>query len=191
MNNVEQKINQKVKIINLFDQTTQGTLIAFSDDHTVVVLKATGNGKGDKENCKFMNAAFIKSIEVLSPVPKKSQHNSNVWVKPPSISIAEIKNELRSALSEQSKPKNQTNSKVSPIARKIFQKFVLKFGSKNVRWEGSANIILFDEIKLSKPYTLGKSGNITKITSNSNALPKVEAILKEFWLETNDSKKGG
>ncbi|KAK6201207.1 uncharacterized protein RJT21DRAFT_33584 [Scheffersomyces amazonensis] len=83
-------------------------------------------------------------------------------------------------------------SKTSSIATKVYNKFVKKYGEENVTWSGgSHNIIIFNEVKLTKPYTLGNKSIHKLSKSNSKHFEEIQDTLKEFWLEVDNEKRGG
>lgn len=193
MINLEQSINLKVKVTTLLDQSITGTVYACSTSHELLALKVTHNGKNNvNETFRFINTAFIKSIQVLPPFPKKNQSfNSKNSTNLFNIPVKDLEQNLESSVANYKNNQIINNPKATPIAVRIFEKLFKKYGAGKVKWQGSDNIVLFDEIKLSKPYTLGKSGNISKLVENSSAMNTVEKDLKEFWLEADNEKRGG
>lgn len=192
MNNLDQIINLKVKVTTLLDQSITGTIYAYSPSNELLALR-TGSGKNNvkPETFRFINTAFIKTIQVLPPFPKKNQnphHKNSTNVE--RVPINEIEANLNDSIKNYKNSLLINNPKASPIAIKIFEKFFKLYGVDNVKWQGS-DIILFDEIRLAKPYTLGKSGNIVKLDENSKAMNMVEDVLKEIWLEVDNEKRGG
>lgn len=193
MNSLEQIINLKVKVTTLLDQSITGTIYTCSPTHELLALKTSNNGKNNvkPETFRFINTAFIKSIQVLPPFPKKKQnlrHKNSTNIA--RIPINKIESDLNDSIQNYKNSLLINNPKASPIAIKIFEKFFRLYGADSVKWKGS-DIILFDEIKLAKPYTLGKSGNIVKLDQNSKAMNMVEDVLKEIWLEVDNEKRGG
>lgn len=193
MNNLDQIINLKVKVTTLLDQSITGTIYAYSPSNELLALKISGSGKNNvkPETFRFINTAFIKTIQVLPPFPKKSQHvhckSSKTVTKVP---ISEIEANLNDSIVNYKTNILINNPKASPIAIKIFEKFFKLYGAENVKWQGS-DIVLFNEIRLAKPYTLGKSGNIIKLDEKSKAMNMVEDVLREIWLEVDNEKRGG
>ncbi|KAK6454258.1 anticodon-binding domain-containing protein [Scheffersomyces xylosifermentans] len=176
-----------------------------------------GKKQGQGDTYRIINTAFIKSIQVLPPFPAKSgngnnsnnsnssnsSNNQNKYQVPlTNVSIKELESYLQESIKKyredsaaESNSKDQESSphksKASPIATKLFEKFSKLYGPENVSWSGSDNIVIFKEIKLSKPYTLGKSGNIHKLKDNTKRLDEVQRGLKQFWLEVDNEKRGG
>lgn len=174
-------VNAKVKVITLLDQAIQGYIYACSSSQALLALRITNNtGKSPQikpETYRVLNTTFIKTIQVVTPAPKK---NGKLQVQPYYILIEEIE----AALVDSGKRPVK-----SAIANRIFAKFVKKLGSENVKWDGN-DIILLNEIKSSRPYTLAK-GNISQLTTNSKHLEPVQKALKEIWLELDSEKRGG
>ncbi|KAG7660598.1 uncharacterized protein J8A68_005864 [[Candida] subhashii] len=76
------------------------------------------------------------------------------------------------------------------IAFRVYDRLAKVFGRENVElFKG--DITLFDsEIKITPPYTLGKS-NVHKLKPDSIHLDSLQLALKQFWLEIDQEKKGG
>lgn len=193
MNNLDQIVNLKVKVTTLLDQSITGTIYACSSTHELLALKTSNNGKhGMKpETFRFINTAFIKTIQVLQPFPKKNQfinHKNNTHLN--TIPIKDIQTNLKDSIENYKNSILINNPKASAMAIKIFEKFFKLYGSDNVKWQGDS-IILFDEIKIMKPYTPGITGSIIKLDENTKATTMVENVLKEIWLEVDNEKRGG
>lgn len=173
--------NAKVKVTTLLDLAITGSIYACSSSQELLALRITNNtGKGTQikpETYRIINTAFIKSIQVVAPLPKKNGKPSGPT--PSYILIEEIEAALDSSVK---KPK-------TPIASRIYSKLSEKLGSDNVKWKGN-DIVLFGEIKASRPYTLAK-GNLSQLTANSHHLEPVPKALKEIWLELDSEKRGG
>lgn len=186
MNSLEQPVGLKVKVTTTLDQSITGHIYACSSSFKIIALKTSNNSGKNHHNSKssiykLINTEFIKLIQVLPPNTFNKQKK---LFHPYEISIKDIEHMLiRSG--------EESNPKASIIATKIFSKFLSKFGYVNVSWQsGSDNIILFNEIKSSKPYTLAR-GNLVKLKSESKNLEIVQNTLKEFWLEIDNEKRGG
>lgn len=195
MNHLDQINNLKVKITTLLDESITGVVYACSSSHSVLALRVSSNtGKNIQnqkaETYRFFNAQFIKSMQLISPLPKKQGKNTNQNLAPIyPISIKEIEAKLEKSLQPPNGNPKQARPNAPPIAIRLFETFSKKYGLKNVQWKGS-DIILFNEIKSSKPYTLSK-GNLTELTKGSKYLPDVQKTLKEIWLELDNEKRGG
>ncbi|KAK6461632.1 hypothetical protein DFJ63DRAFT_186264 [Scheffersomyces coipomensis] len=88
---------------------------------------------------------------------------------------------------------HKSPSKASVIATKLFDKLCKLYGVENIKWSGPGanNIIIFDEIKLSKPYTLGNKSIHKLNKSDSKYYNDIQTILKQFWLDVDNEKRGG
>ncbi|EGW30029.1 uncharacterized protein SPAPADRAFT_63648 [Spathaspora passalidarum NRRL Y-27907] len=89
-------------------------------------------------------------------------------------------------------PRTQShNSSPQPIAHRLYDKFVKLYGKDKVKYSHNQHdIILFEEIKISKPFTLSKS-NFHKFKQDSTHVDSVQRALKQFWLEVDNEKRGG
>lgn len=221
MNNLEQAINLKVKVTTLLDQPTTGHIYAYSSVHEVLTLRLTNNyvknSQNKNESYKFINTAFIKTIQVLPPFPRRinspppatqastssaainSKLNSNSPPPAPAspqltqLSINELESLLNKSVAQYKEMVSISQShNASNIAVMLFEKLYSNFGG-NVKWGPYGSIIVEDEIKIAKPY-LAKSGTISKVNSNSGdskKLDKVFEIVKEYWQTIENDKIGG
>lgn len=203
MNSLDQIVNLKVKVTTLLDQSITATVFAFSPSQEILALKVESNNGGKNgspkpEVFKIVNTAFIKSLQVLPPFPKKGQKVSNKDgnQKFSKVDIKRLELDLNQAIAHYSTPvepevpKVTKKNEASPLASKIFKKLSLKFGKENVRWHGNESIIIFKEIIVSRPYALNKISNLKK-TLNSKQIEDVRNTLREIWLEVDNSKRGG
>lgn len=115
MNNLDQLINLKVKITNLLDETTTATIYAVSPSHEVLALRISppNGGKGAKlDQMKIINTAFIKSLQVLPPFPKKGHKPYNVYhPKFARIDLKKFETDLDKAVDQyKTLPKPQTQA---------------------------------------------------------------------------------
>ncbi|RLV91173.1 hypothetical protein JA1_004046 [Spathaspora sp. JA1] len=200
INNLEQIINLKVKITTLLDQTIIGYIYSFSSSYEVLSLRIPEK----KDIYRIINTSFIKSIQVLPPFPnKKSTSNkyNNLVLNPIDINkldeflqskIIEYKVEPVSVSTSSSVSTANTGSKKSPpIVHRLYDKFVKLYGKDKVRYNSNQHdIIIFEEIKISKPFTLNKS-NFHKLKVDSIHGDSVYRALKQFWLEVDNEKRGG
>ncbi|KAG2736093.1 hypothetical protein G9P44_000183 [Scheffersomyces stipitis] len=216
----DQIVRLRAKITTLLDQSITGYVHSFSSSNQVIALRIDHKGKKSStgDTYRIINTAFIKSIQILPPFPKKAGNNSNTsssttnsnnhnshnshnqHTQAISVSIEDLETHLQECIANfkpnQDLLANKENepshhSRASPIAIKLYEKFVKLYGPENIQWSGSDNIVIFKEIKLSKPYTLGKSGNIHKLKDNCKHLDEVQRVLKQFWLEVDNEKRGG
>lgn len=223
MNNLDQLINLKVKITNLLDETTTATIYAVNPSHEVLALRISppNGGKGAKlDQMKIINTAFIKSLQVLPPFPKKGHKPYNVYhpkfaridlkifesdldkavdqykISPKPQTQAQRKSEThshkKSELKSELKSEPQASKKTEaiPMAIKIFNKLSFKLGKENVQWTGNEAIVLFKDIYIVRPYALNRISRNPKSKGPSH-LMEVKAALKESWLEVDSAKRGG
>lgn len=211
MINIDQAVNLKVKVTTLLDQPTTGYIYAYSPVHEILTLRLTNNylkssDSDRKENYKFINTAFIKTIQVLAPFPKKisSPNGSNSGSKSPSpappspqlvqLSINELETSLNKAVAQHKEMLSVSqNRQVSSTATLLFEKLYTSFNGNVVWGANNESIIVNDEVKILKPY-LAKSGSITKINNNVNNnqnLDRVFQIVKEFWQNIENDRIGG
>lgn len=201
MNNLDQLINLKVKITNLLDETTTATIYAVNPSHEVLALKISPtnkNGGAKHDQIKIINTAFIKSLQVLPPFPKKGHKPANIHVpKLTKVDVGKFEagldkavNQYRSTPGGQSHPGNHKRTEASPLASKIFNKLSSKLGKENVQWNGNETILAFKEIAISRPYALNKVSNSRK-SQGSKHLNDVKSALRESWLEVDNAKRGG
>ncbi|ODV77146.1 uncharacterized protein CANTADRAFT_23969 [Suhomyces tanzawaensis NRRL Y-17324] len=187
-----QAVNTKVKVTTLLDQTITGYIYTFSSSNEVLALKVL-NHEAKKANPKsdtyrIINTSFIKSIQVLPPYPKKGNNsnviNKHMQVNYSNILIPELERSLNAAIQNYKPAPKPEHNNSNHITNKLFDKLKNKFGAAQVKKAGN-DIILFNEIKLSKPYTLAK------LTGTSTHTPEIQKALKEFWLEDTNEKRGG
>lgn len=77
------------------------------------------------------------------------------------------------------------------IGNRLNEKLCKLYGKENVKYNNHNEFNLFNnEIKLTKPFTLGKA-NIHKLKENASHLESIQRALKQFWLEIDLEKKGG
>ncbi|SGZ50752.1 CIC11C00000000152 [Sungouiella intermedia] len=202
MNNLDQVINLKVKITNLLDESIVATIYAFNPGQEVLVLKVSpsggarnGPGSSKLEQYKIINTAFIKSLQVMPPFPKKGQKPYTGFnQRLAKVDISKLEADLNRAISQhrnhkvelQTTKKNET----SPLAAKIFDKMSQKFGKENIHWHGNESILAFKEIVISRPYALNKISNFKK-SQASKHMDEVRSALREIWLEVDNAKRGG
>ncbi|ABN64480.1 predicted protein [Scheffersomyces stipitis CBS 6054] len=183
----DQIVRLRAKITTLLDQSITGYVHSFSSSNQVIALRIDHKGKKSStgDTYRIINTAFIKSIQILPPFPKKAEDLETHLQE----CIANFKPNQDLLANKENEPSH--HSRASPIAIKLYEKFVKLYGPENIQWSGSDNIVIFKEIKLSKPYTLGKSGNIHKLKDNCKHLDEVQRVLKQFWLEVDNEKRGG
>ncbi|RKP29022.1 hypothetical protein METBISCDRAFT_19661 [Metschnikowia bicuspidata] len=187
MNSLDQAINQKVEVITLLDETIVGTIYAFSPRQHVLALRMPSD---DKDLFRIINSSFIKSIALAGPIAKgtrpesASGHGSSSTSPPTSLPTAASsrRNSHASVAPKKSDP--------SPLALKVFDKLVDKFGRENVLLQNNDSVLLFKEVIITKPYAVNRISN-SKKTQSSKHLDKVKTALREIWLLGNDSKQGG
>lgn len=203
MNSLDQLVNLKVKITNLLDESTVATIYAFNSSQEVLALKVSSssgqkNGSAKLDEFKIINTAFIKSLQVMPPFPKKGQKIPHGYEKKlTKIDIQKYEAELNRAISqhqnssvERSNTTTSKKSEASPLASKIFDKLSNKLGKENVQWHGNETILAFKEIIISRPYALNRISN-SKKSQASKHIDEVRSALREIWLEVDNSKRGG
>ncbi|GEQ72159.1 hypothetical protein JCM33374_g5845 [Metschnikowia sp. JCM 33374] len=214
MNSLDQIVNLKVRITNLLDESISGTIYAFSTKQKVLALKVTHQPTGKSpspqdDSFRIINTAFIKSINVLPPFPKKNSRPSEFPSNVPKIDVKQLEHTLNKMLESANKiPEVQASQRAnSPatgkfpntshkkadtgtLASKVFERLSSKLGKENVQWQGNDSILLFKEVSVSKPYALNKISN-SKRTQSSKYLEKARVALREAWLEDDNSKRGG
>lgn len=203
MNHPDQLMNLKVKITNLLDQSLTATIYGFSSNHDVLALKVTspaGNrSNGPKRDVfKIVNTSFIKSLQVLLPIPKKGQsplpHLTKVDINSLQSKLNKIvdNRKHKSSLHHASDEKHLTpkRTEISPLALKIFNRLSSKLGAENVEWHGNESILVFKEIVVSKPFALNKISQ-SKKSQSSKHINTLKIALRDTWLEVDNNKRGG
>ncbi|CAK7905857.1 hypothetical protein CAAN1_14S03048 [[Candida] anglica] len=192
MNSIEQALDLKVKISTLLDQSHTGYIYAYSPVHELLTLRITNHSTNKivkPESYKFINTAFIKTIQVLAPFPKKNgpinhhnKHQSHSPSPPPpqsqptSLSINELETKLNRAVADYKVMLSKShNPKASSTAVMLYEKLYLSFDS--VTWQNEC-IIVSNQIKISRPYS---AKSCTKLQTDSKILDKVQLAIKEFW----------
>lgn len=205
--NFEQIINLKVRITNLLDQIIIGQIYTYSSSNEVIILKTIDKKEGPS-TYRIINTSFIKSIQVLPPFNKKNLSNQKDNSAFPKITVDDLKKNLefqisnynpesvtgQEAAKQESSQSSQSSGK-SNIPTLLFNKLVKLYGEKNVRFNGNGKqneIIVYEEIKIIKPFTNNKS-NIQLMRDNGSKkhLDSVQRALKQFWLEIDNEKRGG
>lgn len=191
MNKIEQASNSKVKITTLLDQTTTGTIFAIASNQQLIVLKVKSTKNGEL-TYKFINSAFIKSIQVLPPFPTKKNGYNSLKNQPTLhyISIEELDRLLNKALKAKPVKVSNPQPRQKLVSSRIQRQLAEAFGKTNVRWDND-KIIVKEKIKVSHPFTLGKNNIVPLVPSAKEDLSKVLAVVKEFWLTLDNEKKGG
>lgn len=208
MNSLDQAINQKVEVITLLDETIVGTIYSFSPRQHVLALRMPSD---DKDVFRIINSSFIKSIALAGPISKVTRPES---FKGKPVDLRKLEQRLKQAVdrasghgsSSTSPPTSlptaassrrnlhasvaPKKSDPSPLALKVFDKLVNKFGRENVLLQNNDSVLLFKEVIITKPYAVNRISN-SKKTQSSKHLDKVKTALREIWLLCNDSKQGG
>lgn len=205
--NFEQIINLKVRITNLLDQIIIGQIYTYSSSNEVIILKTIDKKEGPS-TYRIINTSFIKSIQVLPPFNKKNLSNQKDNSVFPKITVDDLKKNLEFQISnynpesvtsqeaaKQGSSQSSQSSGKSNIPTLLFNKLVKLYGEKNVRFNGNGKqneIIVYEEIKIIKPFTNNKS-NIQLMRDNGSKkhLDSVQRALKQFWLEIDNEKRGG
>lgn len=205
--NFEQIINLKVRITNLLDQIIIGQIYTYSSSNEVIILKTIDKKEGPS-TYRIINTSFIKSIQVLPPFNKKNLSNQKDNSAFPKITVDDLKKNLEFQISnynpesvtsqeaaKQGSSQSSQSSGKSNIPTLLFNKLVKLYGEKNVRFNGNGKqneIIVYEEIKIIKPFTNNKS-NIQLMRDNGSKkhLDSVQRALKQFWLEIDNEKRGG
>lgn len=205
--NFEQIINLKVRITNLLDQIIIGQIYTYSSSNEVIILKTIDKKEGPS-TYRIINTSFIKSIQVLPPFNKKNLSNQKDNSVLPKITVDDLKKNLEFQISnynpesvtsqeaaKQGSSQSSQSSGKSNIPNLLFNKLVKLYGEKNVRFNGNGKqneIIVYEEIKIIKPFTNNKS-NIQLMRDNGSKkhLDSVQRALKQFWLEIDNEKRGG
>lgn len=205
--NFEQIINLKVRITNLLDQIIIGQIYTYSSSNEVIILKTIDKKEGPS-TYRIINTSFIKSIQVLPPFNKKNLSNQKDNSVLPKITVDDLKKNLDFQISnynpesvtsqeaaKQGSSQSSQSSGKSNIPNLLFNKLVKLYGEKNVRFNGNGKqneIIVYEEIKIIKPFTNNKS-NIQLMRDNGSKkhLDSVQRALKQFWLEIDNEKRGG
>lgn len=193
MNKLEQATNLKVKITTVLDQTTTGSIYATASNQQVIALK-TKSSKSGNQSFKFINTAFIKSIQVLPPFPSKKSGFNNLKIQPSphELSISDLEASWKRALEEEPvRPNGDGGPKErKAIGSRVFRHLSEAFGKKSVRWDHD-KIVINDKISVSRPYTLGKNNVVSLVPNAGDELSKVRTAIREFWLALDSEKRGG
>ncbi|KAI5959762.1 uncharacterized protein KGF55_004994 [Candida pseudojiufengensis] len=100
-------------------------------------------------------------------------------------------NNQHETIKSNSNPTDGTLNQNKSIALKLYHKLSEKLGVKNVKINSKQNeIIVYKDIKITKPFT-NTSKNIIILNKNSKYLLQFQKILKQFWLDIDNEKKGG
>ncbi|KAI5950345.1 hypothetical protein KGF54_005162 [Candida jiufengensis] len=135
-----------------------------------------------------------KSSQSISSPQKHPQHNDNTTTTAttdPSKTNTQhnITTTTNTKTAKSSSPHPQSNNQT--IALKLNKKFKEKFGDKNVKINPKqTEITIFKDIKITKPFT-NTSKNILILNKSSKHLIPFQKILKQFWLDIDNEKKGG
>lgn len=193
MNSLDQALNLKVKITTtVSDLPISGSIFACSANNELIALKVSNPGnKAKNEAYRFVNTAFIKTIQVLPPFPKKAGSQTQ---KPQTsffnMPIKDLEFKLHNAISNYNEQPEISPAKGPTMGARVFEKLSAVHGHDNVKWQGNDTIVIHDQIKVSRPYTLGKK-NITKLSPNTKYLEPVQNTLREFWIAADNEKRGG
>ncbi|EEQ47050.1 conserved hypothetical protein [Candida albicans WO-1] len=218
--NFDQIINLKVKIITLLDQIIIGQIYTYSSSNEIIIIKTKTNTNDNKQNSsststyRIYNTAFIKSIQVLPPFSRKNGNNKSDSSSSSSSSSAStllefinmndldkrLKREVNNYKPQPIQQQQASHTQPSNISTLLFNRLVKLYGDKNVKFGNGNNsttstkqseIIIFNEIKIIKPFTNIKS-NIQIIKENGKKhLDSIQRALNQFWLEIDNEKRGG
>lgn len=219
--NFDQIINLKVKIITLLDQIIIGQIYTYSSSNEIIIIKTKTNTNDNKQNSsststyRIINTAFIKSIQVLPPFSRKNGNNKSDSSSSSSSSAStllefinindldkRLNHEINNYKPQPIQPIQQQASHTQPsnISTLLFNRLVKLYGDKNVKFSNGnssttstkqSEIIIFNEIKIIKPFTNIKS-NIQIIKENGKKhLDSIQRALNQFWLEIDNEKRGG
>lgn len=202
MNSLDQVVNLKVKITNLLDESIVATIYAFNAKQEVLAVKVwsphgqkSGSGAPRIDEFKIINTAFIKSLQVMPPFPKKGQRPYTGYnQRLAKVDVAKLEADLNRAISQHRDLPAETRgpkqkAEASPLAAKVFARLSNKLGKENIQWHGNESILAFKEIVISRPYALNKIN--TKKSHASKHMDEVRSALRETWLEVDSSKRGG
>lgn len=173
---------------------------------------------GVSSTYRIINTAFIKSIQVLPPFSRKNGNNKSDSSSSSSSSSAstllefinindldkrlnhEINNYKPQPIQPIQQQQQASHTQPSNISTLLFNRLVKLYGDKNVKFGNGNNsttstkqseIIIFNEIKIIKPFTNIKS-NIQIIKENGKKhLDSIQRALNQFWLEIDNEKRGG
>lgn len=205
MNHLDQTINLRVKVTNLLDESLQGLIYAFSPKQRVLAIQLFPHTphKGNTDDCiKLVNTSFIKTIQVLphnkksykSPEPQKAK-----------VDLLQLETEINAAIlaannnstahGETAKLLNNNgqhkkNTKLSPLAQKVYLRLSELLGKENVQIQNNETILLFKEVAVAKPYALTKISN-SKKTQSSKHIETARTALREVWMGLDKLKRGG
>ena len=184
--NFDQIINLKVKIITLLDQIIIGQIYTYSSSNEIIIIKTKTNINDNKQNSgvsstyRIINTAFIKSIQVLPPFSRKNGNNKSDSSSSSSSSSAStllefinindldkrLNHEINNYKPQPIQQQQASHTQPSNISTLLFNRLVKLYGDKNVKF-GNGNssttstkqseIIIFNEIKIIKPFTNIKS----------------------------------
>lgn len=205
--NFDQIINLKVRITNLLDQIIVGQIYTYSSSNEIIILKTIDNKDGPS-TYRIMNTSFIKSIQVLPPFGKKNTSIQKDDLIVPSINFNDLKRNLEYQINNynpepipgQDVAKHATSQQTQTYTKSntptlLFNKLVKLYGDRNVKFgsNGKQNeIIVYDEVKITKPFTNTKSNvQVIRDSRNKKHLDSVQRALKQFWLEIDNEKRGG
>lgn len=218
--NFDQIINLKVKIITLLDQIIIGQIYTYSSSNEIIIIKTKTNTNDNKQNSgvsstyRIINTAFIKSIQVLPPFSRKNGNNKSDSSSSSSSSSAStllefinindldkrLNHEINNYKPQPIQQQQASHTQPSNISTLLFNRLVKLYGDKNVKFGNGNNsttstkqseIIIFNEIKIIKPFTNIKS-NIQIIKENGKKhLDSIQRALNQFWLEIDNEKRGG
>lgn len=217
--NFDQIINLKVKIITLLDQIIIGQIYTYSSSNEIIIIKTKTNINDNKQNSsststyRIINTAFIKSIQVLPPFSRKNGNNKSDSSSSSSSSAStllefinindldkRLNHEINNYKPQPIQQQQASHTQPSNISTLLFNRLVKLYGDKNIKF-GNGNssttstkqseIIIFNEIKIIKPFTNIKS-NIQIIKENGKKhLDSIQRALNQFWLEIDNEKRGG
>lgn len=217
--NFDQIINLKVKIITLLDQIIIGQIYTYSSSNEIIIIKTKTNTNDNKQNSgvsstyRIINTAFIKSIQVLPPFSRKNGNNKSDSSSSSSSSAStllefinindldkRLNHEINNYKPQPIQQQQASHTQPSNISTLLFNRLVKLYGDKNVKFGNGNNsttstkqseIIIFNEIKIIKPFTNIKS-NIQIIKENGKKhLDSIQRALNQFWLEIDNEKRGG
>lgn len=201
MNSLDQAVNLKVKVTTLLDQPAVGYIYAYLPVHEILALRVASRRSPDAarpDSYRLINTAFIKTIQVLPPFPRRAHSADLDLSKSPSptaalphmapLSINELETNLNRAVAQYKQMVSAShNPSASPTAVMLFEKLYAQFGS--VRWDGD-EIVVEDAVRVTKPY-LAKAGTVSKNDDAPELSKRVYLAVKDFWHTIEAEKNGG
>ncbi|ODQ82320.1 hypothetical protein BABINDRAFT_10781 [Babjeviella inositovora NRRL Y-12698] len=195
MVNLEQSLGLKVKVTTILDNTITGTIFAYSPTSQLLTLQQDTPSKSDLASYRIIKTEFLKELQVIPNGAKGAAKNgktkayqfssfSKIQPAVHALDEAAITAKVAEKIKQCELALKTTNKNASSEGQEIFNKLYKTL--PDVKWIGT-DIVVLGEVKIAKPYFVKDISNNAGAKEN----PLIARIVGGYWLDQENSKKGG